>query len=414
MSKKRGQGEGSIYQDPKGSWCAAISLGWQINDKGKAVWKRRILKAPTRAQVQQKLTKELRDRDRGLSIEPARHTVGSFLNAWLADTVKNSVRPKTYRSYEQMVRNHLAKDIPTEEWKKRKLDDVLGLGRLPLSKLSLAKIQRFFTEKLDAGNSPALVSYLRVVLRIALGEAVKAQLIPQNWAELSTPPRVERRKITPLTPEQALTLLKAAQGHRLEALFSVGVAIGLRSGEVSALRWQDIDFATGRLHVRHTLQRMKGQGLQLYAPKSEKSKRIVELPDVCLTALKAHRRRQQSEREWAGTGWHDTGHVFTSTIGTPVDDRMVLSEFTDLLAVAKLPRIRFHDLRHTCVSLLKAQGVSDKVIAEIVGHSDIRLTQQVYQHVYEPAKKDAAMKMDSLLNPVATPVATLKPSKPVN
>ena len=160
----------------------------------------------------------------------------------------------------------------------------------------------------------------------------------------------------------------------------------------------------------------------LLPPKSEKSRRTFDLPATCVASLKAHRERQQKERPLAGTRWKESGHVFTSTIGTPIDDRKILKEFNSLVAAAKLPKQRFHDLRHACISLLRAQGVDTKVIAEIVGHSDIRLTQNVCQHVYSEAKRAAADSMDALLTslsstpekPVATSVATNLPSKAVN
>jgi integrase len=158
---------------------------------------------------------------------------------------------------------------------------------------------------------------------------------------------------------------------------------------------------------------MEGQGLILMPPKSPKSRRTVPLPACCVAGLNAHRSRQQQERILAGSRWKETCHVFTSTIGTPIDDSKILKEFNALVTAAKLPKQRFHDLRHACISLLGAQGVPLKVIAEIVGHSDIRLTQNVYQHVYQESKRDAVSKMDELLakaiapdSPVATRVAT--------
>ena len=158
----------------------------------------------------------------------------------------------------------------------------------------------------------------------------------------------------------------------------------------------NLDDAT--IEVRHTLQRKKGAGLVLVPPKSEKSRRRIELPAICIKALRAHSEIQLRDKIQAGTRWKETGFVFTSMIGTPIDDRKILKEFNALVTAAKLPKRRFHDLRHACISLLAAQGVPLKVIAEIVGHSDVRLTQNVYQHVYRDAKRDAADKMDALLS----------------
>ena len=411
---KRGQGEGSIYKMQDGRWRAAASVGWRPTDGGEVVWKRKVFTGKMRADVQQRLTAALRDQQRGLPIAYDKQTVGQFLAKWLENTVKPSVRAKTYTSYEQMVRNHLDKSLPPGEWKGKKLDCVPGLGKLELSKVTLQAVQEWMTAKLNAGNSPALVRYLLVVLRVALNDALKADLIPRNPAALATPPLVEKSEVQPFTPEQAIRFLQVAQGHRLEALFTVALAVGLRSGEASALQWTAVDLEAGEIHVRHTLQRKKAKGLVLVPPKSEKSRRTIHLPAVCVEALRAHLDRQQSERAWAGSAWKETGYVFTSGIGTPLDDRRVLREFTRLIEVAGLPKQRFHDLRHACISLLAAQGVPLKVISEIVGHSDIRLTQNVYQHVFQPAKKDAANKMNELLSRVATPVATSPAASKVN
>ncbi len=401
--KKRGQGEGSIYQMADGRWRAAVSIGWKLNAEGQPVQDRKIFTGKTRAAVQDELVKALNNQRRGLPVNASNQKLDAFLAEWLDSTVKPNVRPKTYRSYEQMVRNHLSKNIPPEQWKDKELDSVSGLGAVPLSKLTLQRVQRFFADKLAAGNSPSLVRYLRVVLRIALNEAVKDDRIPRNPAALATPPKVEKRIISPFTPEQAGRFLKAAQGHRLESLFTVALAVGLRSGEASGLRWPDIDLERGTLKVENALQRQKGKGLVMVPPKSDASRRVVELPEVCVRSLKEHHKRQAFEREWAGSAWRDTGHVYTTSIGTPLDDRRILKEFTSLVAAAQLPKQRFHDLRHACISLLHAQGIPDKEVAQIVGHSDIRLTQAVYQHVFEAGKREAANKMNELLERVATP-----------
>src|SRR5262245_45070875 len=134
MAKRRGQNEGSIYKMADGRWRAAVSLGWRPDGTGEVLWKRKVFTGKTRADVQQRLTEALRDQQRGLPIDSRKQTLGQFLNTWLANTVKPSVRTKTYTSYEQMVRNHLDKSMPASEWAERKLDSVPGLGRLELTK----------------------------------------------------------------------------------------------------------------------------------------------------------------------------------------------------------------------------------------------------------------------------------------
>jgi integrase len=335
--RKRGNAEGSIYHMKDGRWRAALMIGWRVTAEGKRIRDRLVFTGATRHEVAEDLTATLRDRDRGININPQKQTVGAFLAAWLENTARPSVRPKTYRSYEQMVRNHLSKTVPPAEWKERELDAVPGLKDVLLTKLTLPRLQKFFNDKLTAGNSPTLVRYLRVVLRIARQEAVKGDLVPRNVAAVTTPPRVETKEPQPFTPEQAGRFLKAAMGHRLEALFTSALAIGLRSGECSALRWPDVDLDKAEVNVRHTLQRVKHPGekkgtLTLLPPKSKKSRRRVPLPAVCITALLAHRERQGQERALAGSRWKETDHVFTSTIGTPIDDRKILKEFAALRA----------------------------------------------------------------------------------
>jgi integrase len=411
---KRGSGEGSIYEEIPGKWVASITTGYEVGDDGKRRRVRKRFTASTRGGVQDKLKEGLDKQRRGINVAPEKITLGAFLQSWLEHTVKPSVRPKTYRSYEQMVRNHLSKTVPPALWKKNKLDNIPGLGALKPQALTLPVLEQFFNAKMAAGNSPNLIRYLRTVLRIALNEARRQDLIEKNVAELSRPPRVPEPDISPLGTDEAHRLLAAVKGHRLEALFTVALAIGLRHGEALALQWSEIDLNAGRLQIRHTLQRVDGK-LQRVEPKSRDSRREVPLIGMCVDALRAHCVRQNMERIMAGTRWVETGYVFTSGIGTPLIDRNVLRDFHALLQVANLGRRRFHDLRHGCVSLLAAQGVDIKTIAEIVGHSDVRLTRNVYLHTTQATRRAGLEKVgDFLLAPYLAPheAKSKSPSRP--
>lgn len=167
MQKRRGQNEGTVFQERPGRWVALVTTGYEFRD-GKRRRVRKKFVATSRSEVHEKLTEGLRKQQHGINIAPTKRTVGTFLADWLEHTIKPSVRPKTYRSYEQMVRNHLAKTVPVDQWKKKKLDNVPGLSSVKLKSLSVATLEQFFNAKLAAGNSPALVRYLRTVLRIAL------------------------------------------------------------------------------------------------------------------------------------------------------------------------------------------------------------------------------------------------------
>lgn len=309
-------------------------------------------------------------------------TVGDFLAGWLADVVRLTVRPRTYDSYRQVVRLHLAP----------------GLGDIALASLSPADVQAFLNAKSATRLSPRTVAYQRGVLRGALGHAERMGLVNRNVARLALPPRIPRRRVSPLTVEQARTFLAAINGDRLEALYLVGLGVGLRQGEILGLRWPDVDLAAGTLTVRHALARIDGQ-LVLVEPKSATSRRVVPLPGFVLVALAAHRVSQAQEtlplRPEPPHAFADL--VFTTTFGTPLDGISVTRRFQRILAATGLPRQRFHDLRHACASLLLAQGVPARVVMETLGHSEISLTLNTYSHVLPSLGREAAERMDDAL-----------------
>ena len=373
---RRGHNEGSIHKRDDGRWVAVVNLGWENGKR-----KRKYLYGATRQEVQKKLTKALNDHNRGIPLPDDRQTVEAYLTAWLKDTVKPNRRPLTHRTYESIVNTHI---IPR-------------LGKVRLSKLTPQHVQSLLNAKKDEGLSPRRVQLIREVLRNALNEAVRAEQLARNVAALAEAPKTERGKVSPFTPEEAKAFLKAAKGHRLEALFTVALAVGLRHGEALGLRWEDVDLKARTLRVSHALQRVPGKGLQLVEPKSKTSQRVIPLPQVAVKALRQHQLRQKQEARWGGTKWQDTGHVFTNSIGKPLEQAMVWHEFKDLLKKAGLRDQRFHDLRHCCASLLLAQGVSARTVMETLGHSQISLTLDTYSHVLPALQQDAADQMDALL-----------------
>lgn len=264
--------------------------------------------------------------------------------------------------------------------------------------------------KLEAGLSPRSVQSVHAILRRALGTAEKWGLASRNVARLVDPPRVCRDEVRCLDVDQARAFLAAIRGHRLEGLFTTAVAIGLRQGEALGLRWSDIDLEAGQLSVRHTLVPLpvamredggrRGSRLVLAEPKTARSRRTIALPGVVVSALREHRRTQAAERLWAGSRWTDKDFVFTSTLGTPLDSRNVTHELQRVLASAELPRLRFHDLRHTAATLLLAQGVHPRVVMETLGHSTFAMTMNVYSHVIPALGRDTADRMDALLTAV--------------
>ena len=239
--------------------------------------------------------------------------------------------------------------------------------------------------------------YIRGLLRQALGQAERWGLVARNVAALVDAPRQQRREITPLTLEQVRLFLGAARSDQLEALNAVAVAVGLRQGKALGLRWTDVDFDGARLSVRTTLQFLDGK-YAIRPPKTDRSRRTIALPLVAVDALRRHWARQAAERLAKGPEWaNDWDLVFTTETGRPLHGPTVTRRFQALLADHDLPRMRFHDLRHSCATLLLAQGVDLKAIQETLGHSTITTTMDVYEHMQDAMRREVATRMDAAL-----------------
>ena len=381
MAKRRGNNEGSIFQRKDGRWAAFITTGRDAVGRQKKRW----FYGKTRKEVQEQLTKVLAEAQQGMPIDPTKQTVGQFLTQWLEDTVKGSCAPKTYLRYESSVRVHI---IP-------------ALGQIPLAKLSPQHLQHFYREKQKAGENDK-AHKCHAVLRRALNMAVRWGLIPRNPATLVDPPRVERKEMQILTPEEVNRLLDAAQDDRYSAFYVVAVTCGLRLGELLGLKWSDVNLNTGAVHISRQLQWIKGEGPRFKEPKTKGSRRTIYLPDLALNALKEHRKKQIEERLRLGEIWQDNDLVFPSEIGTPANPSNIYKwSFHPILEKARLPKIRVHDLRHTCASLLLLQGENPRVVQELLGHSSVSITLQLYSHVLPSLKKQIAKTMDRILGPGA-------------
>lgn len=385
MSTRRGQGEGSIFKRtetrPDGStgerWVASVTLGRGPDGKRR----RKTIYGATRKEVAEQLKILLRQQQQGMPIAFERQTVAQFLEHWLQHTVAPTNRPKTLKSYTDAARRYI---MPV-------------LGSIQLARLAPQDVERMITFWLDEGLSPRTVYHVRAVLGTALKHAVRRELIPRNVVALTDAPQFERYEAQVLSVEQARTLLDTARGNRLEALYRVALSLGLRQGEALALRWEDIDLEAQTLSVRHTLLDIDRT---LREPKTKQSRRVLPLPQPLCRALRQHRARQLETRLVAGKQWQEQDLVFTTHTGGPLHRDNVVKSFKLLLGRAALPDMRFHDLRHSCASLLAAQGVPARVAMEILGHTDIRTTQNVYTHVYDASKQEALEAIADLLDEV--------------
>jgi integrase len=374
---KRGHGEGSIYRRKDGRWTAEISL-----EGGKS----KFLYGKTRKEVQERLKAALYEQQQGTLVTGPQQQVGQFLIHWLDDMHKQSIRARTYERYEEIVRLHL----------------VPGIGYHQLQKLLPQHLQSFYKKKLEGGLSTTAVISFHNVLHKALETAVRWNLIARNTCDLVSPPRRKRFEIQPLSMQQIRQFLIAAHGHRLEALFILALATGMRRGELLALKWQDLDLEQGTLQVRRILTRipskLPGRGFEEAEPKTDKGRRSIVLPLFTVEALKGHRLRQREAKLKAGPAWQDHDYVFCTSIGTHLNPtRDVLDVLKSLLGKAGLPDIRFHDLRHSSATMLLSMKVHPKIVQEILGHSQIAITLDIYSHVLPTMQEEAMNKINEAL-----------------
>jgi integrase len=317
-------------------------------------------------------TKALSDRIDGIVYDDENMTVGEYLDVWLKGSVYGSVRQSTYDRDTNLANNHI-KPI---------------LGGLKLKRLNSAHIQSFYRDRLDSGLSASTVHKIHDILRRGLAHAVKWHLIPRNVADVVKPPRPAPKEMHALSANETRRLLEAAGGDRLEALYVLAVHTGMRQGELLALRWQDVDLENAVVSVRRTLTRSGGK-VAFGEPKTNKSRRTIRITVQAVEALRSHLERQLADIEILGDRYQDQGLVFTTDTGAPINpSNLRQRSFTPLLKRAGLSHMRFHDLRHTCATLLLSRGVHPKFVQELLGHATIAVTLDTYSHVM-PSMGDA-------------------------
>jgi integrase len=367
---RRGRGEGSIYKRKDGRFEGQLT-GRGLDGRSR----RRSVYGRTRLEVQRKLRKRAE-----VGICEGDHVrVRTYLSQWVEGR-QATLRPSTLRSYRGIVHQHL---IPS-------------LGAHRLAALSAAHLQGMIQAALDRGRSPRSVRYDHAVLRKALEDAVRADLVPRNVAKLVTPPRVPHYQPHAFSEEELNRLGAALDGHWLGPVVTIAVGLGLRQGEVLGLRWEDVDLDRGVVSITGALQRVHGR-LQRVEPKTRQSRRALRLSNELVSVLRARRSSQAEERQLAGPDWQESGYVFTTGVGTPRDGRNVTKHFQAIVAGASLGHRRFHDLRHTTGSMLVAEGIHPRVVMETLGHSQIALTMNTYAHVLPPQQTEVATTMGRVL-----------------
>ena len=374
-TRRRGHSEGSIFQRKDGLWAALVDLGYSGGKR-----RRKALYGRTRRDVQQKLAATQRAVEKGLPVPSERQTLGQFLARWLEAVARPGLRPTTFTRYRELLTLHV---IPV-------------LGGRSLGKVTPQDLQGLYSS-LGEKLAPRTVGHVHRVLHRALADALRWGLVGRNVCDTVKPPKVQAAEMRALSPDQARQLLSAAKGDPLEALYVLAVTVGLRQGELLGLKWQDVDLDGGRLQVRRSIAWLTGRRAIEQEPKSAKSRRSVALTPLAVDSLRHHRQRQV-ERRLVALAWEDKDLVFANEVGRPIEPgNLTRRSFQPLLERAGLPRIRFHDLRHTAATLLLAEAVHPKVVQEMLGHASIALTLDVYSHVTPTLQAEAAEKMQALM-----------------
>ena len=363
MAKRRGNQEGSIYRRGAGYEGQVMING-----------RRRTFNARTKREVQQKIREAVSEAERGILPSGENLTVAAFLQRWL-EAVQSGVGMRTHESYAYHVRLHLSPAI----------------GKRKLRQLEPMDLQQLYATLLGRGLSPKTVRNAHGVIRRALGQAVKWQLVPFNVALAADPPRAARPEYATYDAAKVRRLWRSVEGTRWKPFLVLAIKTGLRQGELLGLKWSDIDLAGGALQVRRQLQRDK-----TFQPTKGQRSRRLDLGQLELQVLAEHKVLQDERRRGWGDAWEGQDLVFCTNRGRPLGWRDVYRDFRGILRKAGLEAIRFHDLRHTNATLLLEQGVHPKVVQERLGHSDVGVTLNTYSHVSPTMGRDAAKRLDDL------------------
>jgi integrase len=372
-TKRRGHGEGALFQRADGRWVARLNL---------PDGSRKTYYGTTQKEAAAKLKEAKKDLDDGVDLNAEKLTVAQYLDKWLASSVKPSVKPKTYEGYESICRVRVAPKIGTKK----------------LAKLTALDLQALYTDLAESGLSPRSVHHTHRVLHRAFVQAVRWRLIPRNPCDGVQGPRATRAEMKVWTPEEADAFLVATRDHRMHALYVLALSTGMRQGELLGLKWADIDFAAGTLALRRSLQWQRGNGYAFVEPKTARSRRSIHLSQKAVAALRAHKDRQAWDRKTAGAEWGEHDLVFCNAVGGPLCPSHQTAAFKVAATAAKLPALRFHDMRHTCATILLAKGVHVKLVSEMLGHSTITLTLDTYSHLIPAMHGDAAAVMDAVFS----------------
>jgi integrase len=376
MAKRRGNREGSIFERENGTWRAQVTIGGQ----------RLSFTGQTQKECRQWIRETLEKVEGGLTFEASRVTYGEFLSNWLT-SIEASLRQKTHRQYEQIVRDHIAP----------------YLGNRRLMELQPAHIQALYDRKVREGQGLRSVQLTHAVIHRSLNHAVKLGLLGRNPDDATTPPKPKQREMAILDESQVQRLLITAQarGDRNFALYQLAITTGMRQAELLGLKWDDVDWERRTLQVGRQLKRSPGKGYYFAQPKTRSGVRQIVMGVETTKVLKRHQERLHREAIAAGEAWQEQNLIFPTPHGMPTNKRYLVTQFKKLLKDAGLPNVRFHDLRHSAASLMLNHGVPVLIVSKRLGHAKPSITLDVYGHFIPGMQEQAADVMDEAVTPIA-------------
>ncbi|MFC9591590.1 tyrosine-type recombinase/integrase [Streptomyces sp. NPDC056944] len=372
--KRNPNGAGTITQRKDGRYQAAVYV---LQPDGTRA--RKFAYGKTWAECDVKRRALLDKVDNGVPVPTRSMKLSEWLPYWLDNIVKPRRKKTTAAKYEVHVRLYLVPMIGTKR----------------LESLSVADVRRLLVQ-VEKKTSAATAKESHRVLRTALTAACREELVSRNVATLVEPPTVAARELSPWSLNETLDFLAAARKDPLYAAFVLAIALGFRRGEVVGLRWENVDLDKREIRVRTQRQRVGGEVYE-DDPKGRRRKQTLPLPAICVAPLRWQRLKQAAARERAGEKWTDTGYVFTTRTGQPIEPRNLYRSFTRVAKNADLRVVRLHDARHGTATLLTAAGIPPRVVMEILGHSQIAVTMNVYTHVVQDTQREAVSHMDRLL-----------------
>ena len=371
---------GAVYS----YWEARVTIGYD-SKTGKQIQK--SFSGKTQKEVREKMQAAAVEVNQGTYKEPSKMTLGEWLDIWEKEYL-GRVSTMTKLNYCQHSKNHIRP----------------ALGKIKLEKLDGPMIQRFYNDLATPhGDIPRLsgktVKCIHGVLHKALSQACKVGYIRSNPSESCELPRAERKEIKPLDSKEIAAFLAAIKGHRFEVLYLVTLACGLRRAEVCGLLWGDgVDLESGTITINKQLQNIPGKPGEFHlVPTKNRKSRTIALAPTVVDALKKHKINQAIDRLKTGEAWEDSGFVFTNELGHHVSPNTVYHNFKRIAASIGLPEARLHDLRHSYATEMMRSGASIKSIQDTLGHHSSAFTTDTYIGVTDELKKDAAEKMEGII-----------------